>query len=363
MDPENIELEDTSPRADLEAAFAQHEESNEQAGGQDEGTPEPVRATEERPEPSVEGEPAPDAGKPAVAKADTPGTEPPKPTETDPNVATEVKAPAGWKAQAKAEWSKIPRAAQEEISRRETETAKALAHSTNARKHWDEFNQTVAPFVPLIRAQNSTPMAAVKNLMTTAAGLTVGSPEQKCRIIAEIIGNYGIDVALLDDIMSQNPPVAGRGAPGTSPTEVAIQRAMAPVFDFMNRTQQMQQQRAQQIQQDADMEVNAFAEKNEFFDDVREEVADVLEWNANRGRSMSLQQAYDFVVKNNPEISGILAQREAAQKSKVNGAAVQRARQAASSISGSPNLGVRPVSESNSRRSDIEAAWDEVSGR
>jgi hypothetical protein len=368
-DEEEIDL---GPRADLEAAFEQHEQNR----GPDEDSQEPVRAAEEEtpaadagageeaPVAEENGSGAPPArsqvGKPAAKDPGAPATDGKTEQRSD---AQEIKPPVGWKAPAKAEWAKIPRAAQEEIARREGETAKALSQSVNARKLWDEFNQTVSPFMPLIRAQNSTPLVAMKNLMTTAAGLTVGSQEQKARIVAEIIGNYGIDIATLDAVLANAPPKRGQQAPGTSQVEVAIQQALAPVYGFMNQAQQAKAQREQQLVEDANNEVASFAEKHEFFEEVRDEVADLLEMNAQRGRVISLDRAYQLAVANHPEISQVLEQRKSAARANQPNGAAARARRAASSVSGSPNLNPGTARESVSRRDDIAAAWDELSGR
>lgn len=363
MDPE---LELDTPRADLEAAFEQHAPETE-AGGSPSDPPEPVRTPPE--EAPAGGEPdkaAPEGGKPDAAGAapavgkQPPVVDPAKPT--DPNAAAEVKAPVAWKAGAKAEWAKVPKAAQEEITRRETEVQKALSQSVNARNHWNEFNQTVAPFMPLIRAQNSTPMQAFKNLMTTAAGLTVGSPEQKARIVAEMIGNFQVDIKALDGILANNPTPAGRGN-GTSDIEVAIQRQLSPVFDFMNNVKQTAAQRQQQTEAQTETEVAAFAEKNEFFEQLREEVADYLEVSARRGREMTLQQAYDRACQDAPDVKKVLQQRAAQQQANLRNGTVARARQAASSVIGKPNMGGGADPQRDTRRDDLLAAWEAASDR
>lgn len=366
------EFEDLSPRSDLEAAFEKHDA---EVGGQDEDTKEPLRpAKEESTEPAAGSKSAGEEGDPAAKAAPDNSVKEPaakvvdpkvgpdgKPVAADPNAAAEIKPPVGWKAAEKAEWAKTPRSVQEAITRRETETAKALSLSVNSRKLADEFNQTVAPFMPLIRAQNSTPMFAVKNLLTTAAGLTVGNPEQKARIVAEMIGNFRIDIGTLDRILAgSNLPT--EGAPGTNPMEVALQRQLSPVYDFMNGIKQTQAQREQQMSLEADQAVADFAEKNEFFEDVREDVADLMEMAAKRGRAMSIDQAYKVAISNDLEISGIVRQREAAAASQRRaGGSIARARNAASSVTGKPNMGGGNVKEPESRRDDLAAAWDELS--
>lgn len=377
MEPEQDTLRD-----DLEKAFEHHETEER---GSAENTEEPVRPSAE------EGQDEPIS---TEAKAEQPGKDDAdadvqrlarernqdgtfkpgeKPTKDPVAVAKEAvqrdstppssAAPVGWRTQAKSEWAKIPKAAQEEILRRENETAKALSTTKNARQHFDEFNQTVAPFMPLIRAQNSTPMAAVKNLMTTAAGLTIGSPQQKAQIVAEMIGNFGIDIEMLDKVLQGQVQNGPRQQPaGTSSVEVAIQRQLGPIYDFMNSVQQSRAQREEQMRADADEAVAKFAETHDFFDDLRDDIADLMEMNANRGRNMTMDQAYKIAVSNHPEYSQITSQRRAAANAGQKNGAVARARNAASSVRGSPAVG-SPTKESASRRDDIMAAWDDADSR
>lgn len=362
-----MEIEKDDIRSDLEAAFEEHE-TDPETGGQATDPEEPVRAASEEtttePATSAEG----DAGKLGETEEPSAVTKPvgAKPDATAAVVAEtpaveQAKAPPSWRAVAKAEWAKVPLTVQAEITRREAETTKALNTSVNARKHWDEFNTTVAPFMPLIRAQNSTPMGAFKNLMTTAAGLTVGNAEQKARIVAEMVQNFGIDLSILDTVLSQAIQQNPRGqAPGTNPMEVSIQRQLAPIYEVLNGIQQSKQQRDEQVKQEADVSVQQFAEKNEFFDDVRDDVADLLEINANRGRTMSLDQAYKIAIAQHPEISQVVAQRQNAARAQQRGKSVAAARNAASSVRGAPTSNPSKNNEPQSRREELSAAWDDL---
>jgi hypothetical protein len=376
------ELEKDDLRTDLEAAFEQHSEE----GGSAKDTEEPLRTTEQEteapaPAPAVEaevGEPGEQSKDGRVRGADgkfakqlkepvertgekpveaKPAAGEAKPAAVKPDTSV-FAAPVSWKAGAKSEWAKIPKVAQEEIMRRETETSKVLSQTANARKHFDEFNNTIGPFMPLIRAQNSTPMVAVKNLMTTAAGLTIGSPQQKAQIVAEMIGNFGVDIQTLDSILSGQVQQGPRSAAvGTSQVEVAVQRQLGPVYDFMNKMQQTQAQREAQMRQEADTVVEQFSSKHEFFEELRDDIADLMEVAANRGRNVTLEQAYNSVVSSHPEYSAAVQQRAAANRAKQNGS-VQRARNAASSVVGTPNMGSPGKTGEKSRRDDILEAWE-----
>lgn len=379
-----MSIEENSLRKDLEAAFEQHtkEPEHKEAGGPSADAQEPIRNSQapegERAEtPAAEdggesgqdtsgrdekgrfksGDPSkPEAPQQATAKpaaAPAPEQQPQTPPKE------ELAAPIGWKAGAREHWKTIPRAAQEEIIRRDKETSQALRQSSTARKLAEDFQQTVNPFLPLIQAQNSNPLQAVKNLMTTAAGLTVGTAMQKAQIVREIIQNYGVDIQTLDQVLSGQPVQQG-GA--QQQQNLAPPPWAQPIFQFMNTVQQSRQQREEQMRADADAETEAFAAKHEFFEDVRQDMADIMDVAAQRGKVISIEDAYKRALIMNPEIDAVVKQREAAKRAQTSN--IQQKRNAASSISGAPKNGPTGVKNGEeSRRAAIEEAWDAQMGR
>ena len=53
--------------------------------------------------------------------------------------------------------------------------------------------------------------------------------------------------------------------------------------------------------------------QNEFYNDVRSDMADLLDMAANRGRQMSMQDAYNTACAAHPQISKVMAGRQAQQ--------------------------------------------------
>ncbi len=391
-----MSIEENNLRKDLEAAFEQHTEEprQEETRGSAQDTPEPVRNTEAPQEAQGESAPdatgdggkgeqsargrddkgrfAPGAEKPADGKlaaqpegAPKANAEPSKPAEgTQPQAAAEpIAPPPGWKAGAREHWPKLPREVQEEVSRREKETAQTLRQSAQARQLANDFQSVVNPFLPMIQSQGSNPMAAVKNLMTTAAGLTVGTQVQKAQIVREIIQNYGIDIGTLDQVLAGQPVAQQGNAPQAGPQ--APPPWAAPLFQFMNTVQQSRSQREQQMQAEADAEIAEFASKNEFFEDVREVMADLMTVAVQHGRILSKEDAYRQAVSLDPELSKVVSQREAAKRSTQQQSNIQRNRNAASSISGAPmgKAAGNGGAGDDSRRSAILEAWEAQGGR
>jgi len=322
-------------------------------GGEDDSTLAKEKKTEKEPK-----KPAKDATQikeeQAAATVDGKG-EPGRPAE---QIAD--KAPMAWKAGAREHWAKLPPDVRAEINRRELHIRQTLSQTAGVRQFAQEFAQTIQPFAHLIRAQNSTPIAAVKNLMSTAAGLMQGNPQQKAAIVAEIMQNYGVDVLALDKYLEHNWDVnAGRIKGGNGQRTEAPPAWAQPLFAMQQQIQETMTAQQQRVQMEADEKITAM-ESQPFFDDLRDDIADIMEISANRGRSMTIQQAYEKAIQLSPEISTIMTNRRKAEELKSGGKNISRARRAASSISGGPsgkaagNRGEGP----KTRREQLREAWD-----
>lgn len=315
------------------------------AGGKDKQKEAPADGVGAKPEKTeLKGAQKDAAGERAAAAAAGSGTEAGKP-------------PVSWKPGAKEQWAKLPVDVRNEVARREKEINQYISQNDHHRKFSEGFAKTVQPFSHLIQAQGSTPLQAVRNLFTTAAGLMTGNADQKARIVAEIIGNYGVDVEALDKVLSggghQTP------APGRAAVDPMILQALQPVYGFMNEVQQARQAREQRQLQEAE----AMVEKSSdlpYFDDLREDMADIMEIAAKRGVEMSIQQAYEKAVALNPEVSQIIARQKAIEEAKRNGGTrLAKARRAASTLTGAPAGGAGNTGAPKTRRDALIAAWEE----
>ena len=136
-----------------------------------------------------------------------------------------------------------------------------------------------------------------------------------------------------------------------------IEERMAPVNQLMNGVTQFQQQQQQKTQQVTQQNIQQFAADpaNEFFADVKQDMADMFDLATKRGQKISLQDAYDKAVAINPQISGVLNKRQTAQS-------LTQKRNASSSVS---SVNTRaPVRETSGQdlRSDIMDAWESGMG-
>lgn len=272
------------------------------------------------------------------------------------------KAPQSWKPAAREHWGKIPAEARAEISRRELQVQQTLSQTAQVRKFASDFADTVNPFGHLIRAQHSTPLAAVKNLMETAAGLMQGSASQKASIVAEIIGNYGVDCEVLDNILSELAKKNGGKIPARSAQPIEQVPSWAkPILDMHQSIQESRNSQQEQARQEAAAEIEKM-EAMPFFNDVSDDVADLMQISAQRGKVMTIDQAYKKALQLNPEVSKIIAQRKAAADASKG--SINKSRRAASTISGAPSgksAGApQGANEKLSRKEQLREAWNDA---
>lgn len=273
------------------------------------------------------------------------------------------RAPQSWKPGVREHWGKIPAEARAEITRREREIQTTLSQTANIRKFANDFANVVNPFSHLIRAQHSTPLQAVQNMMQTAAALMTGNNQQKASIVAEIIQNYGVDLNELDQILTEVVKQNNGRMPnrGNSRPQEEIPIWARPLLEQNQRLQQMAQQHEETMRASADEEI-AKVEIEPYFDDLRDDIADIMEFSAKRGVRMTVKQAYDKAVQLNPEISKLVQQQKNSLKNKTNGQTMTRARRAASAIAGAPSgkAAGKPQAEGEkkSRREQLLEAWE-----
>jgi len=357
---------ETDLRSTLEEAF----DAAEQEGRSTTDSPEPVRTAAEAParEPGTEtvedrgdgrrpdgkfarrapeAQPAAtDAAKPAVeAAGNAVAAEAPKPAVAD----QFAKPPQSWKPGAREAWQHLPADVRAEVHRRERETARIVQETAQARQVTDYINKLQQQFAPALQAEGVDALTASGNLMNLASRLRFGTPVEKAQLAAQIIRTYGVDVTALAAALDGQPAQA-QGQQPQMMTDPRVDRLLAEL-------EQAKLSRVEAVQQRALSEVEQFGSGKEFSEDVREDMADLLEVAARRGLDLSLEQAYERACQMQPEISRVLAAREAAQRAGTAQGSTQRAKAAATSVRGTPS-GVSTAAQPDSLRAAIEAAID-----
>jgi len=267
-----------------------------------------------------------------------------------------LKAPQSWRPAAREKWSALPKEAQEEVLKRDHETQAALHESAEARKLQADFNRVVSPYEAFIRSAGSEPLKTVQNMLNTAVMLRTAPPQVKAKEAAALIRQYNIPVDMIAAFLDGQPVQQGHAAQQAAFRDPRLDELISVI-------EQDQKTRSEGIISQAMEETKAFAGDHEYFEDVREDMADIMEVSAKRKIVLTREQAYDRACAMHPEISGILAQRKAAEQAATSQGATQRAKQAASSVRSHPTVSAGGRAESGDLRSTIEAAMEEVASR
>ena len=218
--------------------------------------------------------------------------------------------------------------------------------------------KTIEPYQAFIKAENSNPLQAIDNLMSTAARLRTGTAPELAQLVAGIVNQFGTGrfgnqfIELLDSALAGQAP---RVDPQQAALEQALNQRLAPVQNMLQQFQQAQQMQQQRVAEQAQNEVGQFLQRAEFGEDVREEMADLLETAQRRGQNLSLVDAYKTACMLNDRVRSVLQSRAKARGAQTQTQAAQRARSAAVSVTGAAPAGALRQ-EPTDVRSAIEAA-------
>lgn len=268
------------------------------------------------------------------------------------------KAPASWRPEIREHWGTLPDPVRAEIQRRETEVARTLQETAEARKTAEAVMKTIEPYQAFIKAENSNPLQAIDNLMSTAARLRTGTAPELATLVAGIVNQFGTGrfgngfIEMLDSALAGQTP---KQDPQQLAMEQVLNQRLAPVQQMLTQFQQAQLQQQQQAAQAAQTEVQTFIERAEFGEDVREDMADIIEAAQRRGQNISLQDAYKKACLMNDSVRAVIAQRAKARGAQQTTQAAQKARSAAVQVSGAAPVGALKQ-EATDVRTAIEAA-------
>jgi hypothetical protein len=249
-----------------------------------------------------------------------------QPPEISTESAPQYKPPIDWSPALREEFSKLPDTVKKAISQREGAVATLMQRVSGERRTAQEFRHLVSEYQTLMAAEGvQDPLQGMRGLLATTSVLASGTPQNKAAKIADLIRHYGVDVNILDQALV--------GEVQTAPPPPSD-----PRIDWLfNRFQQAEQESQYQIQAQANQTIHEFSAdpKNEFFDLVRGDMADILDLKTARGETINLNEAYDRACAMNPEITATLAQRRAEQSGAITQEHLAGKAAAASSVTGS----------------------------
>jgi len=289
-------------------------------------------------------------------------------TAPDGKPAGAEKAPASWSPTAREGWKDLPEPVRAQITKRENEINKALNDGAENRKAGEKFNDIANRYAQIIAAEGAPDaLTGVEELVKTVATLRMGSAQQKAQKVAGFIEHYGIDINMLDNILTKQLNGDTSASSGSStglpdPIAQALEARLAPVDKLLQNFEQAEKARIFQANQNAINEVMQFKQNNDFYDDVKNDMADMVELAEKRGVKMSLQEAYDKACALNPEVSKVLTER--AEREKLLGGQQQldNKRNAAVSIRGTQGGQGGDQLEDLDLRSTLATLYDAQTG-
>jgi hypothetical protein len=261
-----------------------------------------------------EEKPSPDKPEKVVTDKQKPVTEVDptkvaKPEEETTQTRDINRAPSTWKPAARAEFDKLSPALKAEIHRRESDFQNGQAQLIPDATLGRELRQVITPYEAMIQAEGGTPARAVADLFRTAALFRTGTVPQKYQAIAQIAGQFGIDLRRFAQQPGQQQPTQ--------------QEFRDPRVDQILAAQNQERQQAQQREQaqtesavtrwmnEMDASGNP---KREYLGDVINEmsalVPQIRAADPSMTHSQALDAAYDRAIWAHPEIRSLLAQKQ-----------------------------------------------------
>lgn len=267
------------------------------------------------------------------------------------------RAPTSWKGQARSTWNALPLEVRQEVHRIESSMLQQVREHAEIRKEVDYFHTTVAPFVARLQATGMDPVQAAGKLLQSDYILSSAPKQQRAEYMARLIKDYDIDIEALDNAL------VGKVASGPpSPHDIdsivqqRVNQALAPLYQ---RQQAMQQQTQAQI--NSEVEQMSLDPRFPYFDEVREEMADLMDMASQRGVQLTLEQAYQRAVTFHPgaqAASQAASQANQAQDANVRAKAALRA---SSSVGGAPaGNGSTHAQSDGTLRGDILASMTDL---
>lgn len=314
-------------------------------------TPEaPAPGTSQEGMPPADGAPSKDAGIPPAATDSKVAPTPPAAPAAD------ISAPQSWRPETRAMFKDLPAPVRQEVLRREKDVARFVQQTAQLREEAQEFQSICMPYQNLIAMDGGNPLKTFREFLQTGTILRLGTPNEKATAIANAVREFGVDVGVLDQALTAI--IQGRPMPQGQPQQQ--QQFKDPRLDtLLSSMEQAKTAREQEVAEEQSQLIAEFQAdpKNKYFEQLRGDIADLLEFHALRGKRMSLAEAYQAAAKLHPEISKQLLNDFAAQNSQNAKQQIANKRRAAMPTPGAPVPSTAPAQGMNIRDS-LEAAFE-----
>lgn len=265
-----------------------------------------------------------------------------------------MKPPESWTPASKAKFAELPLEIQQEVMRREEDVHKGFTKFDEQRVFGKQVEDVISPYLPMIRSEGGNPLEAIGGMLQTGYILRTGSNESKLKAIEFLVNKYQIDISPM-----MRPQGQQQQGHYIDPT---VQQLQNQVWELTQAQQNQYQMAEQQEQAQIHSTIDSFASDpaNIYFENVRPEMAALLK----EGRAQDMQEAYDMACWARPDIRPLMLQSQNKRLAEQNREKVNKSRNAAVSITGSPVGSTKSVkSDDRTMREEIAENLRAVQGR
>lgn len=215
---------------------------------------------------------------------------------------TDAKAPSSWSPKVREKWGELPEDVRNEIIRREEASINGVRKLQEEYAPIKKFVDGLTPYMREVAQQGLQPDQFVVNVLSAERGLRNPSPEARFQALLGIADQYGIP---LRQIVNQS---LGREVVPAAPAQQQPAQLPPEVLRELEESRRFREETSVNVLQE---QINQFSTdpRNEFFNDVRDIMADLIE----SGRAKDMREAYDQAVWLEPNVRSVMIDRQKAE--------------------------------------------------
>jgi hypothetical protein len=261
--------------------------------------------------------------------------------ETGKEAPATRKAPQSWSKEYYDHWNKLDPAIQDQILKREADVAKGFEERATKLKPYEELDRIFQPHRQRWQLKGWSEAQAVQQLLAAQDYLD-RDPAAAIRWLAN---SYGLKPDQIVQTAAHQQQQADPLAQYLAPVMQELQQVKA-TLTAREQAEQTRQQNAIRT------EIESFSKDHPHFETVKADMAALL----HAGRAEHLQDAYEKATWAHPDVRRQIMDEQAKAQAAKNAEDVEKAKRAASSVTGAPT-GKSATGPKQSLREELEAAF------
>ena len=230
---------------------------------------------------------------------------------------------ASWKKDAQSTLSQLPPETQRMIQEREEQFHKGIEQYKSDAQYGRTLGRALSPHMEYLNQIGVSPDVAIDKLIQAEKMLRTSDPQTRVQAFMKLAHDYGIDANSLTNVPFD-------------PYKYQLEQQLAQQQATL---QQITQSRQMAEEAQLGQTIEQFAQQHEYFDEVRETMADLLD----KGLAGDLNDAYSKAVRLNDNVFARTTQSVQANPVQRANNAAKAAKAAAVQVKGSPVGGLKPT--------------------